>query len=239
MSTSHRRQRHFDLRHALAHRAHGDQLPQARMSAETGGAARRNYACRRRTGAALAKTDQRALRCDVADRKAGAPPVAPFARRAAAASCRPGPCRSAPGNPPAPALLCGACVRASMCWVAQPPQRRNAGSAARGAPTIRAGSRLRRAVERALAVQRLRFDGLSGQRPVDEHDLALGVARDAAALGVQRRDVERQALCQRFRNSRQGGVCCVPIQSRSCAHSCACCASECAPRILWKRSQRR
>src|SRR5262249_62245802 len=58
-------------------------------------------------------------------------------------------------------------------------------------------------LERGLLPQELEIDFLAGERALDEHHLAFGVAGDAAPLGVERFDA--QVHFQSDRNSRQCG----------------------------------
>jgi len=61
---------------------------------------------------------------------------------------------------------------------------------------------------------------LAGQCTLDEHNLALRVARDAATLGVERLDAEDQVF-QSDRNSRQCGSARFSSTVRSRLHSSA------------------
>ena len=83
------------------------------------------------------------------------------------------------------------CVRARRAAGCSRRTRRNAGSAAspaRAPPQDREAADL----ERGLLAQDLEVDFLARQRALDEHHLALGVACDAAALGVERIDAQLQ-----------------------------------------------
>ena len=75
---------------------------------------------------------------------------------------------------------------------------------------------------------------LAGQRALDEHHLAVGLARHAAPLGIQRFNLEDQFF-QRERNSPQCGRFCFSRNARSSAVSRSYCSFESAQRISWKR----
>ena len=131
--------------------------------------------------------------------------------------------------------LAAICVRASACCVAQPPQTPKCGQRGARRPGL-----LRTA---SLTLENSYFDFFwkistatrsPRQRALDEHHLALGVARDAAPLGVERLDVEDQVF-QSERNSRQCGSARLSRTPRSRAHSLAYCSALKAPRSSWKR----
>jgi len=75
---------------------------------------------------------------------------------------------------------------------------------------------------------------LAGQRILDEHHLAVGLARDAAPLGVQPFNLEDQFF-QSERNSSQCGSFCRSRNARSKAVSRSYCSFVSAQRISWKR----
>ena len=79
---------------------------------------------------------------------------------------------------------------------------------------------------------------LAGQRAFDEHHLAVGLARDAATLGVEALDVENQFF-QSERNSPQWGRFCFSMNVRRRASSASYCSRLSAQRIIWKRRKRR
>jgi len=171
---------------------------------------------------AFAKTDQRAARWHVADRKARAAPISPLFsvdRRQQAF-------RAHLADPPQailePALFRGD-LRARVGVLRRAPAADAEIRAARRPARRRLAQDRNRArdVERAFALQRTRLDGFARQGALDEHDLAFGVAADPAPFGVERGNIQRQPLFQRSRNSRHAGACCAAIQSRSSAHSLA------------------
>ena len=122
----------------------------------------------------------------------------PTPARRIGGSIEPGaPCRCASKVVLQPALLgrhLGA--RIDVLGGAAAAEAEVTGSAARAAAEAALGHGRARARGRTwLAAQDRRLDPLARQRAVDEHHLAVGVARDAAALGVQRidRDADRDA----------------------------------------------
>jgi hypothetical protein len=74
----------------------------------------------------------------------------------------------------------------------------------------------------------------AGERAFDEDDLAVRLARDAATLDVEPRDVEDQFF-QSDRNSCQCGWFCFSMKPRRSAVSRSYCSRLSAQRISWKR----
>ena len=75
---------------------------------------------------------------------------------------------------------------------------------------------------------------LAGKRPFDEEHLAVGLARDAAPLGVEPVDVDDQFF-QSERNSPQCGRFCRTRNARRSASSRSYCSRVSAQRMSWKR----
>ena len=73
---------------------------------------------------------------------------------------------------------------------------------------------------------------LARQRAFDEQHLAIGLSRDAAALGVERVDLERQFF-QSARNSCQCGRFWRTRKARKSSSSRSYCSRESAQRISW------
>ena len=89
-------------------------------------------------------------------------------------------------------------------------------------------------VEALAAGHDLHRGPLAGQRALDEHHLAVGLARDAAPLGVEPVDLEDQFF-QSERNSAQCGRFCFSRKLRNSAASRSYCSRVSAQRIIWKR----
>src|SRR5436309_1598204 len=100
--------------------------------------------------------------------------------------------------------------------------------------TSTCGRRLWTESEALAAGNELHGGPLAGQRALDEHDLAVRLARDAAPLGVEPVDVEDQFF-QSERNSVQCGRFCFSRNVRKSVVSRSYCSRVSAQRIIWKR----
>ncbi len=231
--------RDLDLRQALADGQSGDQFAQRR---DQPGDRRRQHLAARHVGdegrAPLAEAHQRAaLAFHVAGREAGAAPVAPFLAvddGQQALGLHLADAREAVLQPALLGGHLGAGVRVLGDAAAAAAEVGTARLSPAEGGLEDAGSL--RQLELALVAYFPGLHPLGAEGALDEDDLALGIARDATALGVQRQDVQD---FQRDRNSFQCGAFSFSSASRRSLHSLPCWASVSAPRSSWKRSHSR